>query len=164
MKYLKAFLDDKGGMLKTSISRYLLIKCMYQKDRKRVQHLVLSRSHEQTLQDGERYWWRVMCTKDVDWKYEDEYRLPLSVYDISRIDDSFPPMYFTNIPTPYIRKIILGPECMLLSYEVGNMLHFCKKENRGCLLTDNISVIKPQYSRDIYELNMTGNTLSEYER
>lgn len=44
------------------------------------------------------------------------------------------------------------------------MLHFCKKENRGCLLTDNISVIKPQYSRDIYELNMTGNTLSEYER
>ena len=162
VKYIKSFFDENDKMLKPSIARYLLIKCIYQKDRKRVQHNGMSRSESQAEIDASMYWWRVMCTKDADWEYEDEYRLPLSLYDVSRVNDGFPPMLFTNIPTPYIRKIILGPECKLSCHEVENMLYLSKKNINDNLLPEDLCVIKAQYTRKSYALNISGLSCTEY--
>lgn len=162
VKYIKSFFDENDKMLKPSIARYLLIKCIYQKDRKRVQHNGMSRSESQAEIDASMYWWRVMCTKDADWEYEDEYRLPLSLHDVSRVNDGFPPMLFTNIPTPYIRKIILGPECKLSCHEVENMLYLSKKNINDNLLPEDLCVIKAQYTRKSYALNISGLSCTEH--
>lgn len=164
VKYIKAFFDENDKMLKTSISRYLLIRCIYQKDRKRVRHNGMAFSESQAKKDASMYWWRVMCTKDADWEYEDEYRLPLSLRDVSRINDDFPPMLFTNIPTPYIRKIILGPECKLSCYDVEYMLYLNKKNIHDNLLPEDVCVIKAQYARKSYALNVSGLSCPEYSK
>ena len=95
-------------------------------------------------------------------EYEDEYRLPLSLVDVSRVNDGFPPMLFTNIPTPYIRKIILGPECKLSCHEVENMLYLSKKNINDNLLPEDLCVIKAQYTRKSYALNISGLSCTEY--
>ena len=157
IKYIKAFLDENDGMLKTSISRQLLVKCKYQSDRKRVRFPEASRTEEEAERKGSEYWWGIMCTKDGDWAYEEEYRLPLSsLADVSRVDYTMPPMYFTNIATPYIKKIVLGPACPLTREDAKKMIYFSSKEREKYLIPDDVVVTKARFTRNSYALDDSG--------
>lgn len=150
---------SKNGEIEPSGISRLLIKCIYVSDNERVHYPPASERIEKTRIDAERFWWSIMCTKAWDWRYEEEYRMPLHhTRDITRSNKAKKSlMKFSNIPTPYIKSIILGPECKLDQEDVKYSI--AEKRNKlssdALYIPKDVHVARARYTKNSFKLDIS---------
>lgn len=156
IRFFQAF--SKNGEIEPSGISRLLIKCIYVIDNERVHYPPASESIEKTRIDAERFWWSIMCTKAWDWRHEEEYRMPLEhTRDITRSNTVKKSMMkFSNIPTPYIKSIILGPKCQLSQENVEDLIAI-KRSQMSCgteYLPKDVLVAQARYNKTSFKLHI----------
>lgn len=103
-----------------------ILKCEYVSDRSSPMNWSFTNNEVEFLNALQK-WYRQITTKHKDWEYEDEYRVAMRRNRCTRFSVGPPVMYFTNIFTRYITKIILGPKCEYSPHEI-DFLIFKKRE------------------------------------
>lgn len=156
--YINAFYDK--GILKPSIFRHFLIKCKYVKERIKAECLFspggIISDEELNLQTIKEHF-LITCTKGIDWKEEKECRLlikaPKDSYKRTLIDGNI--MEFTNIPTPHIKSILLGPKSKYNIAEVESIIENQRKniDFRRNYIPNNVKIMKANYHKYLFTLD-----------
>lgn len=150
--FLHAFEDS--GRAKASGFRRYIIKCKYTDDNKRIDTRQCFHTDEEAEIDAKVNIYATLCTKGKDWAGEQEFRLPIREKDLTRCDFSSLPMFFTNIPTPYIKSIVLGPCSRYKASDITDMIRKRRllPDTPKIYLPESINVTKAEMSDDSFSL------------
>lgn len=159
MGYEVNYLNAKHSTcLPSKISR-LLISCKYSENHFRVPPPPCSETEEEALRRAEDFLWAVTCTKDKDWAYEEEVRMLVSNKQdiVSILKKESKKIYLTKLPTPYIKKIILGPLSEHNSDDIALQIEKKRRERpeHEVYIPECVDVLKAKFSKYKYKLNYT---------
>lgn len=149
--YFHAFYDE--GRLKYSTNSRYIIKCKYAKDHKRVHTTDICFGNVDPCIVNENDILNTLCTKDWDWRYEKEYRIPIRApRDINKKHKSTK-MQFTQILTPFITSVIIGIKNQVTIKSLREKIDYQRAHmaNANYYIPENVKIKKASINSDSFQ-------------